>query len=169
MVRRTIGGLLLATLCLMAESGGGISWTVPSGWKAEAARPMRLATYSLGTGAECGVYNFGAGQGGTVQANIDRWIGQFQQADGKPSKAVASVGKHRIHGMPVTTLEISGSYTGMEGPGTQSAAAPGYRLVAAIVEGPKGSVFFKCAGPEKIISTNQAAFYRMLASIGPAK
>jgi len=169
MVRRTIGGLLFATMCLLAESGGGISWTVPSGWKAEAARPMRLATYSLGSGGECAVYNFGAGQGGTVEANLDRWIGQFLQADGKPSKSAASIARRHIHGWLVTTLEISGSYTGMEGPGTKSPAMPDYRMVAAIIEGPKGTVFFKCAGPKKVISTNQPAFYRMLASIGPAK
>ena len=53
----------------------------------EAQRPMRLATYTVAPDAECGVYFFGSGQGGSVEANLDRWIGQFLQADGKPSKA----------------------------------------------------------------------------------
>jgi hypothetical protein len=172
MVRRTIGGLFLVTMCLMADSGGGVSWTVPAGWKTEAARPMRLATYAVAPGGECAVYAFGAGQGGSVEANLDRWIGQFPQADGKPAKSAASIARRNIHGWRVTTLEISGSYTGMEGPTAQAGgpAVPGYRMLAAIVEGPQGSVFFKCTGPAKTISANnQAAFYKMLASLGPAK
>jgi hypothetical protein len=30
---------------------------------------MRLATYTVAPGAECGVYFFGAGQGGSMDAN----------------------------------------------------------------------------------------------------
>src|SRR5215472_8552427 len=88
---------LLASAALFADSGGGIQWTPPSGWKPQAARPMRAATYMIPAAAgdqdngECGVYYFGQGQGGSVQANLDRWIGQFQQADGKPAKDAAKV------------------------------------------------------------------------------
>ncbi len=95
---------------------------MPPSWKAEAQRPMRLATYTVAPGAECGVYFFGAGQGGSVDANLDRWIGQFLQADGKPSKAAAKIAKRTIHGWPVTTVDVSGAYTGMGGPTAQRGA-----------------------------------------------
>jgi hypothetical protein len=171
MVRRTLGGLILVAMRLAADSGAGIQWTAPAGWKAEAERPMRLATYTLASGAECVFYFFGTGQGGSVEANLDRWIGQFLQADGKPSKAAAKIAKRTIHGWPVTTVNVSGAYTGMGGPTAQPSApaVPGYRMLAAIVEGPQGSVFIKCTGPVKTIDANQAAFDKMLESLGPVR
>ena len=110
---------------------------------------------------------FGAGQGGSVDANLDRWVGQFLQADGKPSKAAAKIVKRTIHGSQVTTVDVSGSYTGMGGP-TASSASPaiaGYRLLGAIVIAPQGSIFFKFTGPAKTVAANQAAFDKMLADL----
>jgi hypothetical protein len=154
---------------LAADSGAGIKWTVPSNWKSEAQRPMRLATYTIPPAAgdsdpgECGVYYFGQGQGGSVQANMDRWIGQFQ------SKEPAKRDQRTIHGLKVTTVDVSGVYSGMGGPNAQPGAPPkaGYRLLGAIVEGPQGSVFFKLTGPAKTVTQNQAAFDKMLASLSP--
>jgi len=167
MMRRALGGLFLVTIWLPADSGAGIQWTAPAGWKAEAERPMRLATYTLALGADCVFYFFGTGQGGSVEANLGRWIGQFLQADGKASKAAAKIAKRTIHGWPVTTLDVSGAYTGMGDPMAKAGEppVPGYRMLAAIVEGPQGSVFIKCIGPAKTIDANQAAFDKMLASL----
>jgi hypothetical protein len=166
-MHRIVCGLLLVAMALAADGGAGIRWTAPAGWKAEAERPMRLATYTVAPGAECAVYFFGPGQGGSVEANVDRWIGQFLQGDGKPSKSAAKIAKLTVHGWPVTTVDVSGAYTAMGGPTAKSdaPAMPGYRLLAAIVEGPQGSVFFKCTGPAKTIAANQAAFDKMLASL----
>jgi hypothetical protein len=113
------------------------------------------------------VYYFGAGQGGSVDANLDRWVGQFLQADGKPSKAAAKIVKRSIHGSEVTTVDVSGAYTGMGGPtaSSPSPAVPGYRLLGAIVIGPQGSIFFKFTGPAKVVAANQAAFDKMLESL----
>jgi hypothetical protein len=162
--------LFFGAILLLAESGAGVHWTVPATWKTEAQRPMRLATYTVATAGECGVYFFGAGQGGSVDANLDRWIGQFLQADGKPSKEAAKITKRTIHGWPVTTVDVSGAYTGMGGPTKQTGPAlSGYRMLGAIVEGPQGSIFFKFTGPAKTIAANQAAFDRMLASLEPVR
>jgi hypothetical protein len=164
-MRRTVVGFLLASMWLCADSGAGIRWTMPPAWKAEAQRPMRLATYTIAPGGECGVYYFGSGLGGSVDANLDRWIGQFLQADGKSSKAAAKIVKLTIHGWPVKTVDISGAYTGMGGPTAQEGpATTGYRLLGAIVEGPQGSLFVKFTGPEKTVAANQAAFDKMLGS-----
>ena len=133
---------------------------------------MRLATYTIPHTAgdaekgECGVYYFGQGQGGSVDANLDRWIGQFLQADGKPSKSAAKVEKRTIHALKVTTVDVSGAFTGMGGPTMQAGKPmPGYRLLGAIVEGPQGSVFFKFTAPAKIAAQNQSAFEKMLESL----
>ncbi len=148
------------TATLMAASGAGIHWTAPSKWKSEGERPMRLATYEV-DGGECGVYYFGPGQGGSVQANIDRWVGQFQN-----SKAAPKVEKRTIHNLKVTTVDVSGDYTGMGGPrAPQGPPKQDYRLLGAVVEGPQGSVFIKFTGPAKAVAQNQPAFEKLLSSL----
>ena len=46
--------LIVATHDLRAQSAAGIRWTPPAGWKVEAARPMRAATYTIPTAAGAG-------------------------------------------------------------------------------------------------------------------
>jgi hypothetical protein len=123
---------------------------------------MRAATYTVDD-AECVVYFFGAGQGGTVQANLDRWKNQFQQAGGQP--AATQIKKRAIHGLPVTTIETSGDYSGMGGPlAEKPTTKSGYRLLGAIVEGPLGNVFLKFVGPAKTIAANEKNFEILLSS-----
>ena len=175
MKNRMILATLVAALSLIADSGAELHWTPPATWKPGAERPMRLATYVIPPatgekeGGECGVYYFGPGQGGSADANIDRWIGQFLQADGKSSKAAAKLETKTIHGLKVTTVDVSGAYTGMGGPNAQPGAAPkpGYRLMGAIVEGPQGSIFFKFTGPAKTVAQNLSAFEKMLGTVAP--
>jgi hypothetical protein len=134
---------------------------------------MRAATYPITPVqgdhdvAECVVYFFGLGQGGSIQANIDRWEGQFNTPGGKP--APAKVTKVTVHGLPVTTIDVSGEYSGVAGPST---AAPvrvsGYRLLGAIVEGPGGNVFIKFTDPAKTMAANQAKFQQLIDSFEKA-
>jgi hypothetical protein len=42
---------------------------------------------------------------------------------------------------------------------------PGWKLLGAIVEGPKGSVFFKFTGPAGVIDRSADDFDNLLASI----
>ena len=128
---------------------------------------MRAATYTIPAApgdhedGECIVNYFGTGQGGPVDANVKRWISQVQGGEKNAKTATRT-----IHGLSVTTVDASGSYTGMGGPMAQSQAAKsGYRLLGAIVEAPQGSVFFKFTGPAKTVAANQAKFDGMLNSI----
>jgi hypothetical protein len=166
--------LAVSGASVLAETAAGVRWTAPATWKAEAPRPMRAATYSIPLAAgdqgiaECVVNYFGPGQGGGVEANIERWRGQVLGADGKP--AVAKIDKRTVRGIAVTVIDSSGTYTGMGGPmsgGSKPAAS--YRLIGAIVEGPGGSVFFKLTGPAKTIAAEQKSFEQLLASIQPDK
>src|SRR5512140_3343256 len=138
------------TLCLLlafpalAESAGGISWTAPATWKADAPRPMRAATYVVpaakgdAEGGECGVFYFGQGQGGSVEQNIQRWVGQFEGAKPPTPK------KEKLGGFDVTTVEVEGTYaSSMGGPMAPKTPKPGFKLLGAIVEAPGGNVFFK--------------------------
>ena len=152
-----------------AESAAGIRWTAPPQWKTEAARPMRAATYSITPAAgdrgvaECVVNYFGPGQGGSIEANVERWKGQVLGADGKP--AAAKVSSRNVRGVRITVVDSSGSYTGMGGPMAAGKPVSGYRLLGAIAEGPGGNVFFKLTGPEKTIAAELSRFDQLLASI----
>lgn len=165
-----ISMVLFLVASLFADSVAGLKWTKPAGWKTEDARPMRAATYTIPpvagdtASAECVVYFFGTGQGGSVQASLDRWKGQMLAAGGKPAEA--KIAKRTIHGLPVTTIAASGDYTGMGGPMASSKSVQNnYRLLGAIVEGPGGNVFIKFTGPAKTIAAGQAAFEQLLNSI----
>lgn len=96
-----------------------------------------------------------------MEANVKRWIDQFQKADGTSAAKDAKVKKETIAGLPATTLDVKGTYNGgaMMGP---SAPKPGYRLLGAIVEGPGGNVFFKLTGPEKTVASAEKTFRKLL-------
>ncbi len=171
--------ILLAALSssagtVLADSTAGVRWTAPAGWANDGPRPMRAATYTIPpapgdkASAECGVYFFGAGQGGTIDANLERWKGQFKGPDGKV--APAQVAKRTVHGLTVTIIDTAGEYSGLGGPmAASSSAVPGYRLLGAIVAASGGNVFIKFTGPAKTIAANQQKFEQMLASFQPDK
>jgi hypothetical protein len=154
---------------LLADSVAGLKWTAPAGWNSQGKTAMRAATYVIPPAAgdrdnaECAVYFFGAGQGGSVQANLDRWKGQFTGPNGRPAEA--KVQNRTVHGLPVTTIDASGDYSGMGGPmARERTVARDYRLLGAIVEGPEGSVFVKFAGPAKTIAAHQRQFDELVNS-----
>ena len=138
---------------------GGVSYKVPEGWTVEKpTSEMRVAQYKLPKAAGDGedallvVFYFGPGQGGTTQANIDRWVNQVKQPDGSDSKDQAKTETMTINGLQVTTLDVKGTYSG----GMSQDSAPKdtnsiYRLRGAVIETPKGSYFVKLTGPEKTV------------------
>jgi hypothetical protein len=165
----TFLAILICSVALLAESAAGLQWTAPAGWQTERPRPMRAATYRIApasgdqSGGECVINYFGPGQGGTIDANVERWRGQVQGPDGKP--APASVAKRTVRGITMTTIDASGAYTGMGGPMMAAAKpVPNYRLLGAIVEGPGGNVFVKFTGPAKTVAANQKQFEQLLGS-----
>ena len=156
-----------------AESAGGMSWTMPAGWKTMPDRPMRAASYVVSpiapdtAASDCVVYFFGRGQGGSVADNIERWRNQVLGADGKT--APAKVDKRQNGGLTITRVDSTGSYTGMGGPmATTTRAVPGYRLLGAVIEGPGGNnLFVKFTGPVKTVTASEKQFDQLLASFRP--
>ena len=163
---------LICAAALFAESVAGLKWTPPAGWKSSGTTSMRAATYPVAAvagdreGAECVVYFFGVGQGGSVQGNVDRWEGQFKGPAGRA--APAKVTKIAVHGLPVTTIDVTGDYSGMAGPTAAPVVVPGYRLLGAIIEGPGGNIFIKFTGPAKTMAANEAKFQQLLNSFEKA-
>jgi hypothetical protein len=164
--------LLLAAIGLIrAESAAGVHWNAPASWKSQAPRPMRAATYVVQAApddkedGECGIYYFGQGKGGSVDDNMKRWIGQFE-----PPQQEAQPRQRTISGLNVTTIDLSGTYTGAGGPmATTKTIKPGYRLLGAIVEAPEGLIFIKFTAPAKTVAANQVNFENLLKSLAREK
>ena len=155
-----------------ADAVAGLEWQPPAGWTRGEDRPMRVATYLVGAapgdseGGECAVYYFGSGQGGDVGANVQRWIGQFDQPDGRSSSDVALTDETSVNGLRVTTVELSGTYTGMMSPMSGAKVEKrGFQMLGAIVEGPEGAVFFKLTGPEQTVQEARSGFDGLIGSV----
>ncbi len=125
---------------------------------------MRAATYIVppakgdAEGGECAVF---LNIAGSVQANIDRWVGQFEKTDGAPNQK-----QETINGLAVTTVDVSGTFKGGGSMmGQASGPKAGYRLLGAIVEAPSGPIYFKLTGPAKTIASAQSEFQAMLKSL----
>ena len=142
------------------NASGELHFKAPDGWVTETpSSSMRVGQYKLPKvegdkeDASLVVYYFGATQGGTAQANIDRWIGQMQQPDGSDSKSKAKMDSMTVNGLKMSTVDVTGIYTAEMAPGSKTFHNDAsYRLRAAVIETPKGNYFVKLAGPEKTVT-----------------
>ena len=156
-----------------SQVAGPIRFDPDPGWEKVAARSaMRLAQFRLpkaegdAEDAELAIFFFGAGQGGGAQANLDRWVGQMEQPEGRASKDVAKVDRWEEGGLKFSCVDVSGAYVAETFPGSgERRNNPGFRLVAAVVEAPGGNVYFKATGLQKTIARWRATIERMLRSV----
>ncbi len=167
----------MAPAAAHAPAGGGhdtpgLHFEAPAEWTAESvSSSMRKAQYRLPReqgdteDAELVVYHF-PGEGGPVQDNIERWIGQFTKPDGGPATDLATTSGAVINGINVTVVDVSGTYMSASGPMlAEVAAKPGYRMLAAVAETPAGPWFFKLTGPERTVAKRQPEFQALLNSL----
>lgn len=150
-------------------SAGGLTWTAPKAWAVSpSASSMRVVTYrvppAIGDpeGGEVAVFYFGQGQGGSTQANVDRWLAQFKPEQGSagPGKPVSM----KVGAIPVTIVTTEGTYSsGM--PGGAMTPKPGWALRGGIAEGPQGPVFFKLVGPKKTVHAVTQEFDAFLKTL----
>jgi len=157
----SIGGALSPQGSLAPAEGDppAIVWKMPDTWQ-QAPNPnaMRLATYRVPGGVEVSVSR----AGGSTEANIQRWIAQFEDLhrDTRAEKIV--------HGLQVVTVDIAGTYVGggmtMGGP-----AEPkhDWAMMGAIVESGGAPYFFKMTGPAGAVHAAQPVFDRFLESVAP--
>jgi hypothetical protein len=142
-------------------------FALPAAWAREQpSSGMRLAQARIpgpAGPAELAIFYFGAGGGGTADANIERWIGQIDRPAAPPKR-----GAFTTHGLGVSWVEVAGtmkaSTVGM-GP---AAAQPGSRLLGAVVEGPGGPWFVKAVGPDATVAAARPAFLELLHGLRTA-
>lgn len=140
-----------------------VRYDLPAGWIREApSSSMRLDQATIPGPAGNGqltVFFFGAGGGGGVDANLDRWAAQVQH------EAAPLKGGFEIDGYRVTTIEVEGTIL-PSGMGTgPTEPQPGSVLYGAVVEGAGGPWFFKVTGPKATMEPQKDAFIGMLKSV----
>lgn len=98
--------------------------------------------------------------GGTVEANIERWKGQFDaQVKQSPPEEV------EVAGLKVTVVDMSGTFNDQRGPIAPPTVRPGYRMIAAVVPVEGQLHFIKATGPEKTIAAHADKIHEFIRTV----
>jgi len=183
-----LGAMILTVGCSGAGGGGatgaassvplgpvtshnGLSFQAPTSWASETpSSSMRVAQYRITPApgdsepGECALFHF-PGQGGSVEANLQRWYGQFEQPDGGSTEERARVENFQTNGLPVTFVEAPGTYTASMGGMGGGGPKPGYGMVAGVVVTSEGPWFLKCIGPEATMQAVAPGVRAMLGTV----
>jgi hypothetical protein len=165
--------LLWLPIAAVADDQGvsflGFQSRVPADWVSEQpSSGMRALQYRIGDGGSDGVefivYYFGPGQGGSLEANLQRWQSQFTGPDGGPVEPRVT----RIDGaLPATLVELEGSYARGVGMGPAGDARPARMLLAGLVETPRGNLYPQLHGPADLVRGLKPAFADFLQALRP--
>ena len=146
----------------------GVAFKPDQAWKDLGPSGMRKAEYAFGPvagesdAATMTVYYFGPHEGGDVEANLRRWVGQMSLKEGDvPVMETFDAGGMKAHWM-----EAAGTYNAsMGGPMSSGTPKENYRMSAVVLEGDMGNVFFKLTGPDKTATAMTGAFRKMIESV----
>lgn len=150
-----------------AVTVAGLKWVAPTRWeKKPPANDMRAAEFTIaGDNGEVALLTFsnfgGAGRGGNVQSNIDRWKAQFRNPEtgGEPDFKQKT---RKVVGISVELIDIVGTYKdGMPGQ-NQVTERAGYAMRGAIIDGPQGMVFIKMTGPYETVVSTRDDWYQLI-------
>lgn len=150
-------------------AGGKLQLRAPASWVRKAPQTM-IVEYEFAAPASKGDKADGRltimAAGGGVDANIDRWYGQFTQPDGGSTRDRAKVTKTMVGGQEVHLVDISGTFKDQRGPVAPAVEKPNYRMLAAIIPLKSGGAYFlKFYGPQQTIADNQQAFQTMIEGL----
>lgn len=149
---------------------GLYSLPIPAGWERKEPK-TRIVEHEFAVKPVEGDENGGRvtvmGAGGSVDANIDRWYGQFTQPDGSDTKDKAKIKTITVAGQEIKVVDLAGTYEDRPpfaaGKGIQR---DNYRMLAAIITTKKaGNYFIKLYGPAKTIAGQEAGFTKMLEGL----
>ena len=144
---------------LSAEDVASPTWTVPAGWsKLEGEKPMRVATFKAGEGAnavEVAISVFPGDVGGLL-GNVNRWRGQVKLAPLTQEQLAANVTPFEVAGFAGNTMRLKGEAQHMLGAAIKEVKA-------------ERTWFIKILGTPEAIEAQEAAFLAFAKSFVPAK
>lgn len=159
--------MTLLAVVLMAT---GLGYDAPADWTSKPSpSSMRVAQWELlgdDAPAEVVIFYFGEGGGGGVDANLDRWFGQFEQPDGSSTREKATITERSVNGLELTIADMRGTFVAEVRPGApQRNNRPGHRMIAAVVEGGTGPWYIRVLGPVATVTKWEASVEAFLASL----
>lgn len=141
--------------------------TAPTNWtRKPLSSPFVLAEFALphAAGDELDGRLTISTAGGGVDANINRWRGQFQ-----PQPNSASQEQVDIAGVKATLVDLAGDFNDQRGPFAPGELRPNYRMIAAVLPVDGQLYFIKATGPAKTIAANAEAIRAFVKSMTPKK
>lgn len=137
-----------------------LAYELPSGWSELPTTASRVANFRVAgeKASEC-YLTLLAGDGGGLEANLNRWRSQLSQ-EALSTEQIASLPKSLFFGGQATLLETSGTWKGMDG----SRSDPNWGLKGLVLVSQGASAFLKMTGPEKTLSAERDRFLALAAS-----
>jgi hypothetical protein len=136
-----------------------IKLTVPESWKSEKpSNNLRLAQFSIAPAdgdQDSAELTISPPIGGTTEANITRWIGQFD-AEGREAKLTQG----SVEQGDYILVDLKGTYKKPMGPPVlgKTTPVPGYKMLGVVFKAKGGgNYFFKLTGPEKTVAAQSEA------------
>jgi len=158
----------------LVEIDDGLKSTTPASWVLQKPdNKFRVWQFSVPAAAgdkkdaELVIFYFGQGSGGTAQANIERWKGQFQPPEGKSIDDVSKVSEMKVGQTPVTYFEVKGTYLYKFPPFAPNAKVTpmaDYRRLAVVFDSKMGPYFITLTGPARTVESNKKSFDEFLAA-----
>jgi len=146
----------------------------PGEWKVkESTKPLRLLEITLPSSekgladGQLVITHFGKGQGGGIDANLDRWYSQMEQPDGSASAKAAKKSEIKNDAAKITWVDIPGTLLDRPFPASPDVTKrPKYRLFAAMVDGgAEGPYWIRVTGPDSVLVAHRDAFEKFLKSV----
>lgn len=184
---RALPWIALGVLCSLADArknaqaqekpgetfsigGGALALTAPAGWskKEPTSRIVEVEFGIPPAGGDAAPGRMtGMGAGGSVEENVNRWVGQFVGAEGAAPKPQRD--KLSVSGAQIETVDLAGTYKDSPGgpfAGGKPVMRDNYRMLGAIIQTKdKGNYFLKLYGPKATIDANANGFHEMLKSL----
>jgi hypothetical protein len=151
----------------------GVTFTPPSIWNDLGPSGMRKASYTFGPDGEdvdsatVTVFHFGQGMGGSIEANLSRWVGQMTLPEGVTPEEGANIENINVNNFSTHILQVNGSYNTSAGGMMmgESIVKENYRMVGVVLEAPEGNIFFKLTGPVITAEKMETALMTMVNGI----
>lgn len=132
----------------------GLSWTIPNGWKEQAASGMRAGSFRApgagGKDVDISVVPL-AGDAGGELANVNRWRGQLGLPPVDASNVSSVVKSVRLGSHEARLVEFSNGQ--------------GQRLLAAVLRNNATTYFFKASGDDAAVRSVKSAFLSFVGSV----
>ena len=152
-----------------APATADLAFEAPTEWQAKPARSMLWKVFGApkaegdADDAEVTISSLAANI--PLNANVERWCGQFELEGGKPCAEAAKIRDLTGTAFPSKVVEIAGGLKSSSMTGPAGAVKAGWRMIVVEVTMPGKAWYLKMTGPAKTVAKWQDAYLKAAAAI----